>query len=359
VMETDVNSAVRKVQQVAAINANAIASSTPRMGIAIAFNGKNGTFNLQNRAQGCADIAQAMLASAVPGACFPALWSSTTDQDGGYTFPFLEMRARTTLHQATQNLFALFQNATHEEPIVRGMDADVTNDPLLEGGVIKKDTFSAVGPDNVVSGGYEWDASALPAGVWGVTATDTRLAGWNQKWNRIIRAINAAEHKRREYLNEQGGAQLLYWAEPNIYMTATTRTGGAQAAALKAQQTPHGTAQMRESVFYLRSKAKQGQLKGTYRKALTTVKPAKAAYFADLRALIMNADNGGPSDDAITTVLTNIRQTHLNPDHVGDIQKPTWYGVEQAYYRQKDDFEKNRTDILTDLVSAVREILGS
>ena len=299
VMEFNLDSALAKVDQVGAIVNNALRATPARIGIAIAFNQRARDNHVDKRSllttgwttgaynelmAGCQQIAARMLQRHVNGAVFPVVWSSTMT-GGGYTFPFLELRARTTLHAATQHVVNVLSE--HDEPVVRSMDADVTNDPLLLDNPAVMANLSDVYGGHVVSGGYDWDTAAKPPAFWGEKGPNAKVTGWNAKWTGILTEINRAEHVYRKWLLDQFGASLLYWPEPNVYMSASTRLAGASGALEGIKQ---GEVQMRESVFYLRKHARARTLTGAYDQQLRTTKPAKDAYFTGLRDLIKVAD---------------------------------------------------------------------
>lgn len=124
VMEFNLGSALAKVDQVAAIVNNAARATRARIAIAIAFNRRARDEHVSDDSQltdgwttadyadlinGVTQIAARMQQHGILGACFPVVWSSTM-MGGGYTFPFLEMRARTTLHKATRRLVDLYRD---------------------------------------------------------------------------------------------------------------------------------------------------------------------------------------------------------------------------------------------------------
>jgi hypothetical protein len=364
VMEFNLNSALAKVDQVAAIVNNAARATPARMGIAIAFNQRARNDHVDPRSllktgwttnayndliAGCQQIAARMLQHHIIGAVFPVVWSSTMS-GGGYTFPFLEMRARTTLHAATQRVVNILSD--YDEPVVRSMDADVTNDPLLLDNPAVMPNLSDVYAGHVVTGGYDWDTAAKPPAFWGEQGANDKVTRWNAKWTAILTQINLSEHAYRQTLLGQFGAALLYWPEPNVYMSASTRLAGASGA---LQGIKQGEVQMRESVFYLRKHAKAGKLTGTYDPQLTTTKPTKDAYFTGLRTLIMDADRGQPAQQVVERAMQDIWQTHLSPSHASDIQKETWYGVQHP--TRPSAIDQGRMTAVTTLATAVRNLL--
>src|SRR5213082_1655435 len=77
----------------------------------------------------CRAIADRMAQRNVMGAVIPAVWSATGEAEV-YPLPYLEMRGRLSLHAATQHVVEEYM--AESEPVIRSMDADVGNDPLLE-----------------------------------------------------------------------------------------------------------------------------------------------------------------------------------------------------------------------------------
>ena len=350
VMEGSKASAKAKIAKVAQVNGAAL--SQKRLAIAIALNkkvtdpanidaqkylkAKKGKALMDGYGTLVADareVADEMARLGVIGACFPAIWAPTDQKEGGYVFPFLEMRARTTLHPSTQAVVTLLSNGGREMVVVRSMDADVRNDPLLAGNVGATE-LAPLGESweaKVVSGGYDWDASA-PADPPHPTRLGETVHFWgnqwrnkatlDQKWTNIITLINQAEHARRVRLAGVN-ASLVYWPEPNTYMSSETRLSGAESI-ISDQDHQVKQSQQRESVFYLKEPASKGALTGTHDPAITTTKPVKT-YFDWLKAMLVAAK--APKLAEVKKAIEDIRQSHLSPNHVGDIQKETWYGV--------------------------------
>jgi hypothetical protein len=313
----------------------------------------------------------------VLGSCFPAIWIPTSTE-GGYTFPFLEMRSRTTLHPGTQAVAT--QMGAVGNVVVRSMDADVMNDPLLEGRVTaaelqpltdKMDEYTPF----ALTGGYDWNTAAPPEKIkdpvsgkqvyfWGQPAVTARITDvLATKWSQIITLINAAEHARRVRL-AQVRASLVYWPEPNTYMSADVRLEGAKSVdEFKGHQTKDS--QQRESIFYLREPARTGQLEGAHDPAMTSTKPVKT-YFDWLRDWLLAQElpktrsmvPKPPELPAVKSAIENIRQTHLSPDHIADIQKETWYGVRDPLDSQtKDTLEQERIAAVAALAQGVRDVI--
>jgi hypothetical protein len=285
----------------------------------------------------------------VMGAAIPAIWSPTGEAEV-YPLPYLEMRARLTLHPATQHVVE--QYMAEAVPVIRSMDADVGDDPLLLDRSPGFSKLDDVWDGSVLSGGYDWDPAPKPAAFWGeANDQSANVVRWNTRWTSILTKINEVEHAYRLYLLKTYGAQLLYWPEPNTYMSATDRR--ATAGDLLAEVKPK-TPQMRESIFYVKKYATASKLTGVYDKRLKTTKPAKDMYFADLRDLIKSADGGTPSVDKLRAVVEGIRQTHLSPGHASDIQKSSWYDVQSPY--ATDQFEvkrKHGVKLVTDHMATV------
>lgn len=363
VMEYDVASAKDKIKKVAAVN-NAT-NSQSRIAIVVALNekaksehtAKNGrltgsptlaAYGVKEKAKTLADE---MDRQGVVGACFPAVWSPTDMKATIYTFPFLELRMRTTRHAGTRDVRARLEEATTGRVVVRSMDADVRHDPLLEGRVTAgwlgsiADNYDPV----VLSGGYEWDTTAPKDEFWGLKGKGVagRIAKLNAKWTAIITLINAAEHVRRQELVLESPS-LLYWPEPNVYTSAALREEGAQNIFDTADFTKDS--QMRESVYYLEDPASKGKLTAVYDPTMTTTKPVKA-YFDWLKTLILTTPV--PPLPKIVEAVQGVRQTHLSPKHIEDIQK--WYGVKTPLDAiVKGQLEGTRLTQVTTLATNVR-----
>jgi hypothetical protein len=364
VMEYDVASAKGKVEKVAAVNK--ATNSQSRIAIVVALNEKaksehtatNGrltgsptlaAYGVKAKAK---TVADEMDRQGVVGACFPAVWSPTDMTATIYTFPFLELRARTTQHAGTRDVRARLEEATAGRVVVRSMDADVSHDPLLEGRVTAgwlgsiADNYDAV----VLSGGYEWDTTAPKDEFWGLKkgrGVAERIAKLNAKWTAIITLINAAEHVRRQELVLKSPS-LLYWPEPNVYTSADLREQGAQNIMDTADFTKDS--QMRESVYYLEDPASKRTLKAVYDPTMTTTKPVKA-YFDWLKTLILTTPV--PPLPKIVEAVQGVRQTHLSPKHIEDIQK--WYGVKTPLDSiVKAQLEGTRLTQVTTLATNVR-----
>lgn len=290
---------------------------------------------------------------AVRGGSFPMIWSPTDPKvQKGYTFPFLEARARVTLHSGTAALLRDLQNKALAPPLMRSMDADVSNDPLLTGRLTKTGLAhlndlgraayeeyegptakkpAAEGP-RVVSGGYNWNMAPRDATFWlgdpGKNkkhkidkATELALASWNAKWTGSLRAINQTEHAVRVELNKLL-SKLVYWPEPNSYMGFEDRLAGARRALEQGERSGQG-AQQREMTYYVKG---IDPLKGVYLPEIAATKPVKD-YFDPLRELIKASDKAAPKPAEIKAYIESIRQTHLNFQIVQDVLR--WNGVEK------------------------------
>ncbi|MGH9123687.1 MAG: hypothetical protein ACRDZ8_03035, partial [Acidimicrobiales bacterium] len=278
--------------------------------------------NYNSLVTGATALANYMDQQHVPGGCFPAVWGPT-DPGGGYTFPFLEARGRVTLHRGTEALFGSLSD--QGLPIIRSMDADVTSDPLLEGTIdhtALQEKFS--GGKTVVSGGYSWNPSPPPNKFWNTTRAEDRTV-WNGKFVTTMTLINDREHAWRKYLKDNFGSGILYWPEPNTYMTWNDRLEGAGVMINEVTgQHRAQTSQQRENIYSLKNlnNSKSG-IMGEYEPALQTIKPIKS-YFDGWGRIIEGASAQLPSDTDISNFITSIRQSHFSPNHLGDIQK--WYG---------------------------------
>ena len=234
------------------------------------------------------------------------------------------------------------------------MDADVRQDPLLTDTGTVQDVVADLGADEVASGGYDWDTAAKPAAFWGVAPTDLRLAAWNTKWTQVLALINEYEHRYRQWLARKRAGTLMYWPEPSNYTTASTRLAGAEGA-LNAVRP--NSVQMKESIYYLKQSAREGRLTGHYDRSITTTKPAKDDYFLGIKDLIKHADQGKPALNTVKTQVESIRQTHLSPTHLGDIQSQDWYQIPQQGFQNPQNYEVVRDRTATQLATAVHAAL--
>jgi hypothetical protein len=210
------------------------------------------------------------------------------------------------------------------------MDSDVMHDPLLEGHVrveqLRELTWNN---DFVLSGGYNWDTSA-PSDQPHPNRRGERLNFWlvptvlataddvrgthellrdsdklNTKWANILTLVNNVEHNWRGFLASKNAA-LVYWPEPNTYMTANRRAAGAERI-LSDTDRLRGS-QQRESVFYLRDRASEGRLVGQHNKEIFTTKPVKT-YFNWLRDMLVA--RVAPSVEQVCVVVESIRRPCL------------------------------------------------
>jgi hypothetical protein len=81
----------------------------------------------------CRALAAHMESNGLFGGCFPMVFVPT-GPEGGYTFPFLESRSILTRHTGVQLVHQAMRELAKEvgfPPVVRGMDNDVSQDPLL------------------------------------------------------------------------------------------------------------------------------------------------------------------------------------------------------------------------------------
>lgn len=371
VMETNVDSAKSKIDQIAGSKPK---GAVDNRAIMIGFNRKGNPSDYEKDGKmkrsaslnaydevlkGALDISQHLDQKNVAGGSFPMVWSPTDPEGGGYTFPFLETRSRVTLHNGTAALAAYMQEEIGGfTPIMRSMDGDVSDDPLLENklGEEQWEELSNVSfyKGIIASGGYKWDESPKAEEFWrdkdDERVNKSSLDKWNDKLVKTIKMINRAEHMIRDYLNKQD-SKLIYWPEPNTYMNRMDRMKGAEKAFVAGQES--GTnAQQRESNYYM--KDIKG-LKGIYDKALATTKPLKQ-YFKPLRDLIKSSDAKSPDTDTLRKLVENIRQTHMSPEHIGNMQKwtPTDNSIDST---KQEKWEKARVELVNQLVEYLEKVM--
>ncbi len=288
----------------------------------------NVTRGLKELMADCDQLAQAMEELGFHGGVFPLVWLPTSI-GGGYTFPFLEIRSLLTLHPGSRLVHEQLQALSGRPPIVRGMDADVSDDFLLQGK--SQDRLSKVlaaleaTTYDVVSGGYEWNVSQIDERkLVDLELFDVHTVKEAQPVIEFLRSaitiVNQAEHRVRfKLLNEH--AKAIYWPEPNIYMRLATRLGGAEQSHQDVLTGPQEV-QQEESTRYVRQ---QGVKTGAYTNTLTTLKPLKT-YFDDLiRTLVALRGKGDPNPALLEGLIRGIRQTHLDIDKVDKNLK--WHGV--------------------------------
>ena len=95
----------------------------------IGLNGRAEKADLKKLGGECLDLARFMEQNRLFGGAYPFVWKSTVQEEGGYTFPFLEARSLMTLHPGAQAVHKDLRNSFNE-PVVRGMDADVKSRSL-------------------------------------------------------------------------------------------------------------------------------------------------------------------------------------------------------------------------------------
>lgn len=330
VMERDVESAKRKIDQIAHSREGTIDSRAIMVGYNQPARNKdydNTSGIMSKKAKISQDligksveIATHMEKQDIIGGSFPMLWSPTNPTVRGYTFPFLEARARVTLHNGTRELVNFLSTKTDKVPLMRSMDSDVKNDPLLNKPLIEgtRKELAQIGLSegpHVVSGGYEWDTSPQDEKFWLDSSLKEKLPKgqldlWNGKLTKSLKLINYIEHLVRENLNEID-SRLVYWPEPNSYMISYHRQQGAEKA-LEGGVTAGVTAQQREMAYYV--KGIKG-LKGVYNREMTTTKPLKD-YFKGLRDMIKSSDKSTQDPGKIISMIKEIRQSHLNFERV-------------------------------------------
>lgn len=311
-------SATQIINSVAEANKKA---TTKRI-LAIGLNGKDGekgndikTLNAE-----CAKIIQAMKQAGVAGYCSAFTWTPTTTDEGGYIFPFKEARSLLTLDAGAED----FQNKLIRETgslIVRSIDEDVINDPLYKAqfsgeiDALAKDL--SVSPDTVMTGGYEWHATAD-------TVTERiktfKLKGKinNEAVEKIVKTINIInkyEHQVRREINNYA-ERSIYVPEPNTYMHLETRRRGAR---MNLESVTPNTSQQGEGKLFLYTSPKTSI---QYLSDFKTTKPLKGhldKLIMDLYLLITKGSKNLSS--SIEDIIENAHQSHLSEGIIGDIQK--------------------------------------
>src|SRR4051794_21661946 len=190
----------------------------------IGLNSRAGNADLKALEANCGKLAKFMEDNGLFGGAFPFLWKTTTEQTGGYIFPFLEARSLATLHPGARAVHSDLTQA-FRAPVVRGMDADVREDPLLTGrltGSKEPDDASATftryilsqlseGSFSIASGGYDWDADDVPAVMKRLDLVPKGSQADVVK--ECINIVNKKEHRGRFSLASKD-FRNIYWPEP-------------------------------------------------------------------------------------------------------------------------------------------------
>jgi len=365
VMEGDKDQALGKIQAIAesrgeeADNRAIMIGLNEKVTTPKLVRAKNGTDSPASLISAAEEVAQAAEDAAVIGGCFPVLFPPT-GPDGGYTFPFLEMRAQVTLHPGTQELITRLSNTAEQAPVARSMDADVKDDPLLTGtfgdlSAEAQEQLKKLAPQgeeglDVVSGGYAWDEEPPAASAWKAlkrSATGPQVEQWRGRYGWCMHYLNRAEHEvRTAYAKIQPKA--VYWPEPNTYMHHTTHTEGARAALGRGNESR--TAQQRESTFYLKGIR---ELKGKYLTAISTTKPRKT-YLDDLTPLVMASTKDGVAPEPLGRFIDALHQSHLGSGHLENIQNWMGFVLDET---AKGQMETARLKIVVELKESLGLVL--
>ncbi|MFL5336210.1 MAG: DUF4157 domain-containing protein [Geminicoccaceae bacterium] len=330
----------------------------------IGLNSRAGNADLKALEVNCGKLAKFMEDNGLFGGAFSFLWKTTTEQTGGYTFPFLEARSLATLHPGARAVHSDLTQA-FRAPVVRGMDADVRSDPLLTGqteaGQVRGATFASAmrdllqaiseGAVSLASGGYNWDVNDVPGAMkrLGFAAEASEA----ETIKSCIKTINSNEHEVRVKLAKTD-FHRIYWPEPNTYTGLTLRAEGATAMR-EAGKKPG--VQMKESTFYVNRKL---AIKGMYKPGLTTRKPLKT-YLDPFITFVHDVLTGKEtlSDGAIRAQIVDIRQSHLSPATFHDIM--TWQGQqdpELIKWLQDDAVIPAQNRCVGEISQTLRDALG-
>ncbi len=267
------------------------------------------------------EIAGYLESKNLEGGCFSFSWKPSGDE-GGYTFPFLEARSLLTLHEGVDKIHTRMNELTGSDPIIRGMDGDVTSDPLLSQTPMSPYAEDALesglnslseGTVQIISGGYIWDPEGVKSrlNALNLVANDTIVGDIKT----MITLLNKYELLVRSKLAETYTARSVYWPEPNTYMDLATRKSGANAmkndTAVKT-----GKSQQKESTHYVKAASIKT---GDFNPDLAVVKPMKT-YLDDLLKVLHTKFNKkvDPTADIIEVGIKTVRQTHLNPAAIDD-----------------------------------------
>lgn len=300
----------------------------------------------------CRALAAHMESNGLFGGCFPMVFVPT-GPEGGYTFPFLESRSILTRHTGVQLVHQAMRELAKEvgfPPVVRGMDNDVSQDPLLnlpekapevpegtpevEAQRLKLQARASTKLSTLLSdvsssrlsmfsGGYNWN----PANINEAKLTQLEITpaqGMIPFLRRMVNEVNKSEHLVRTELAKTVYAKSIYYPEPNVYMGLDLRASGTKAQEDEANSLKLGSSQQKESTHYAKLPAAKS---GMHVSLLTTYKPLKD-YFDDFLKYFAKVFSGTvkPSKHDIIQVVTSVRQSHLDIGKVkGNLE---WHGVD-------------------------------
>jgi hypothetical protein len=322
VMENDRGSAIQKIMSMA--EGTKLHRTTP-VAFVVGINAQNSDIGktdkkslhgvagqLRSMDETCKQIAQCLEDNGMLGGCFPFLWKKTGE--GGYTFPFLEARSLLTLHGGSISVQQDMRGFGN--PVVRSMDADVTDDPLFTGNRVPGKKLEEISYSmlTLFSGGYSWRAGDITREY----LDNLHLISSHDKSDQkellaflkaAVDHINEHEHAVRKSLSEIN-ALLVYWPEPNSYMSLDLRKIGAESA----RDGVSPGVQQRESSHYVRN-LKDGT--ASYDRRYTVSKPIKTYLDDQIRLLTKLFRREQPAQPAtLKRELEAIRQSHLDIEKV-------------------------------------------
>lgn len=326
VMETSVDSAKKKIQQLATFRSkqNPIALVIMLNNIRYS-NPENQLDCLTCRVK---QICEEMTSLGIYGCCFPVIWKKTgKESEEGYIFPYLEARSMLVLHPDVKQLHDVIKNIG--TPVIRWMDGDVEDDFLfrtnieddLEERFQKNLKKLATGELSILTGGYRWDSEGCLFVLNGLDKAEQN--GEHQRnldtllpfFKGFIQLLNKWESLVRAKLVKYG-VKCIYWPEPNLYLEWNLRLDGGVKGYERAKKCKDSS-QQRESTDIVKcSLANNGQ----FREFFSTTKPLKPKFFSEsFRELLslFQTPNGTNTYGSITLVsikaiLSKVHQTHLN-----------------------------------------------
>ncbi|MEK9728190.1 MAG: hypothetical protein VW397_08830, partial [Candidatus Margulisiibacteriota bacterium] len=325
VMETNIASAKEKMELAISSNRN---QKNPIIWV-IGLNGPKGT--LEKNEKKAYELISFMNEKQLTGACFAFEWCSTAKKSttNGYVFPYLEARALMSLHSGIRNYIEPIKTMG---PIVRGMDADISEDPLLTCKYnLNKETDEEAEKNfqsqlinlnenfiSQMSGGYVWATDDLDREKNKVSSKKVNKTYQNHRLTKMrlcLQIINKYELEVREALLKIGNARCIYWPEPNLYLTYENRLNGALKCLNHAIESKHEV-QQKESIHYIGSKT------GNFWEALKVKKPLKnhVNKFLDVIQKILDGKET-PNAKILAKGIKEIHQTHLSEKVVWDIIK--------------------------------------
>ncbi|AKD56078.1 hypothetical protein [Spirosoma radiotolerans] len=340
------------------VDANKI--STVKRALAIGLNGKGKDADKTLTAD-CKELVELMKKNGLPGFCIAFSWApiSTDPEMKGYVFPFKEARSLLTTDALAQKFHSELESKTGQV-IVRTMDQDVSNDPLL---TTSEDNFFEneliphllLNPKALFTGGYDWDTNSEH--ITARLSEKKKNVIYADKIAEAIAIINTKEHEVREALMAEH-SKSVYMPEPNTYMNLHHRRA-VTPENLNNNQLVDEVSQQNEGTVF----AKMGKV-SRHENQIKTTKPIKQhldnliSAFADILA----KPNQGSRSTEIEKIIKEAHQSHLSENVTDRNIKKQMSEVDKNFYVQ-DELDKinrivkhYRDECVSDIVKCFEQV---